>query len=273
VILKIVRIILEKKYTFKYELTLRSQMKLMVRVINLFLLLSILVLPTFLFAQKKKYNSLQPRFDISSNSIFYPHRFQPHNLKMEVALSQVKLPFDWLETAVQVPLLHFHANYALTKSITLDGRISTLYIANQITLGPRWHQQINNFSFNLGYDIAYAFGFLKVEGFDSSVSTWINYPNASIGFKINDIAFTLKGEASIVTSNESRQGDIVVSRDRNFFNGYTIGLYMEQRLWKDHVFIVGVKDSSAKYNFMAWPAFSTFNRFYNIPELYLGLIL
>jgi hypothetical protein len=192
---------------------------------------------------------------------------------MEVALSQVKLPFDWLETAAQVPLFHFHANYALAKSITLDGRLSTLVVANQITLGPRWNHQINNFSFNVGYDIAYAFGSLNVEGFDSSVSTWINYPNASVGFKINDIAFTLKGELNIVTSNESRQGDNIISRDKNFYNGFTIGIYMEQRLWKDHVFIIGFKNSSTRYHFMAWPAFSTFNRLYNIPEVYLGLIL
>jgi hypothetical protein len=248
-------------------------MKLMLRTTSLFILLIFLALPSFLFAQKKGYNSRQSRFDISSNSIFYPHSFKRGDLKMEVAMSQVKLPFDWLETSVQVPLFHFHANYALTKSFTLDGRVSTLYIANQVTLGPRWHHQMNNFSFNLGYDIAYAFGFLKVEGFDSSVSTWINYPNASIGFKLNDIAFTLKTELSIVTSNESRQGDLTISKDKNFFNGYTIGLYMEQRLRKDHVFVIGIKNSVAKYNFMAWPAFSTFNRFYSIPELYLGLVL
>jgi hypothetical protein len=243
------------------------------RFLNLFILLSILASPSFLFAQKKKINSSQSRFDISSNSIFYPHRFQPRSFQMEVALSQVKLPFDWLESAVQVPLLQFHANYAFTKSITVDGRLSTLFIANHISLGPRWHHQINNFSFNVGYDIAYVFGFLNVEGFDSSVSTWINYPNASVGFKLNDIAFTLKTELSIVTSNESRQGDLTISKDKNFYNGYTVGLYMEQRLWKDHVFVIGVKNSVAKYNFMAWPAFSTFNRFYSIPELYLGLVL
>jgi hypothetical protein len=248
-------------------------MKLRLRTTSLFILLLFLALPTFLFAQKKRYNTRQSRFDISSNSIFYPHSFKQGDLKMEVAMSQVKLPFDWLETAAQVPLFHFHANYALTKSITLDSRLSTLVVANQITLGPRWNHQINNFSFNVGYDIAYAFGSLNVEGFDSSVSTWINYPNASVGVKINDIAFTLKGELNIVTSNESRQGDNVISRDKNFYNGFTIGIYMEQRLWKDHVFIIGFKNSSARYHFMAWPAFSTFNRLYNIPEVYLGLIL
>jgi hypothetical protein len=244
-----------------------------IKALSVCLTLFLMALTTFVEAQKKGYSSLTSRFDISSNSIFYPHRFQPHDFKMEAALSQVKLPFDWLETAVQVPLLHFHVNYAFTKSFTVDGRLSTLGIANQITLGPRWHQQINNFSFNIGYDVAYAFGFLNVEGFDSSVSTWINYPNASVGFKINDIAFTLKGELNIVTSNESRQGDIIISRDRNFYNGFTIGIYMEQRLWKNQVCIIGFKNSSARYHFMAWPAFSTFNRLYNIPEVYLGLIL
>jgi hypothetical protein len=248
-------------------------MKLRLRVINLFILLLILTLPAFLFAQEKRSNQPPSGFDISANSIFYPHRFQRGELKMEAAVSQVKLPFDWLETAVQVPLFHFHANYALPKNFTLDARLSTLLIANQITLGPRWHHQISDFSFNLGYDVAFAFGFLKVEGFDSSVNTWINYPNLSVGFKLRDIAFTLKGELSIITSNESRQGDIIITKDKNFFNGYTIGLYIEQRLWKDHVCIIGIKNAVAKYHFMAWPAFSTFNRFYNIPEVYLGLVL
>jgi hypothetical protein len=248
-------------------------MNIRLQVITLFILLSILVLPAFLFAQEKRNHQPPSGFDISANSIFYPHRFRPRSLQMEMALSQVKLPFDWLETAVQVPLLQFHANYAFTKSITLDGRLSTLFIANHVSLGPRWHHQINDFSFNLGYDVAFAFGFLKVEGFDSSVNTWINYPNVSVGFRLHDIAFTLKGELSIITSNESRQGDIVITRNKDFFNGYTVGIYIEQRLWKNHVCTIGFKNSVAKYHFMAWPAFTTFNRFYNIPEVYLGLVL
>ncbi|MCA4899118.1 MAG: hypothetical protein ACK514_14380 [Bacteroidota bacterium] len=215
----------------------------------------------------------QQEFDIAANSIFYPHKLTTGYFKSEIALSQVKLPFDWLESSVQTPLLHYHAVFGLPKNFSLDGRLSTLVVANQVNLGPRWGKQFDRMSFNLGFDLAYAFGALNFSGFDSSVSTWLNYPNASVGYKINDIVFTVKAELSGVTSTSSRQGTTEVVSDKNFFNGYTIAFYMEQRLWKDHVFILGFKNTYAKYHFMGWPAFSTFNRFYNMPEVYFGLIL
>ncbi|MFM7850902.1 MAG: hypothetical protein ACKO96_03080 [Flammeovirgaceae bacterium] len=216
---------------------------------------------------------VKKQFDISTRGIFYPQLLKPGKLKQEVALSQVKLPFDWLETSVQTPLLHYHAVVGLPKKFSLDARLSTLIIANQITLGPRWGVFGDKLSFNIGYDLAYAFGALNVSGFDSSVSTWINYPNFSLGYRINDVLFTLKSEISVVTSTSSRQGTNEVVSDKNFFNGYTVGLFIEQRLWKNHVFILGFKNTYAKYHFMGWPAFSTFNRFYHIPEIYFGLVL
>jgi hypothetical protein len=224
-----------------------------------------LLLSTTSFAQRQ--------FDIAAKSILYPRHLKTGYFKSEVALSQVKLPFDWLENSIQTPLLHYHAIFGLPKNFSLDSRFSTLVIANQIALGPRWGKQFKRMSFNFGCDIAYAFGALNFSGFDSSVSTWINYPTASVGYKVNDIVFTLKAEVSGVTSTASRQGTNEIVSDKNFFNGYTIAIYMEQRLWKDHVFVLGFKNSYAKYHFMGWPAFSTFNRFYNIPEVYFGLVL
>ncbi len=215
----------------------------------------------------------EDNFDIVSASIYYPHRFKPGDFSMELALSQVSLPFDWLETAVQAPLFHFHANYGLPKGFAIDGRFSSLFISNQLSLGPRWNFEAKRLSFNVGWDVAYTFGYLNQFGFDTSVQSWINYPNASVGLKFKDIAFTLKGEYVVVTSFSSKQGENEVTNDRNFSNGGTLALYMEQRMHKNRVVILGFKGSYAKYHFMAWPAFSTFNRFYFIPEFYVGVIL
>lgn len=212
-------------------------------------------------------------FDIAEASIYFPHRCKPKELRMEVAMSQLKLPFDWLETAIQAPLFQFHVNYGLPKGFALDSRFSTLFVSNQISLGPRWNFRKENVSFNLGYDIAYTFGFLNQFGFASSAQSWINYPNASVGWKFKDVTFTLKGELVVVTYFSTKQGDNEIATDRNFNNGYTVGLYMEQRIHKNKVLVLGLKNSYAKYHFMAWPAFSTFNRYYNIPEFYIGLIL
>jgi hypothetical protein len=213
------------------------------------------------------------RFDIAKASVYYPHRYIPGSWKTEVALSQVKLPFDWLETAIQAPLFHFHANYGLPRNFSIDGRLSSLFISNQISIGPRWQFEKNKASFNLGYDVAYAFGFLNQFGFDTSVNTWINYPNVSVGYRLKEIAFTLKTELAMITSFSSQQGENTVASNANVFNGYTVALYIEQRVHNDKVLVLGIKNSYAKYHFMAWPAFSTFNRFYNIPEFYIGLIL
>ena len=212
-------------------------------------------------------------FDITSESLYYPHRFKPGDLKLELAISQVKLPFDWLETSVQAPLLHFHANYALPANFTLDGRFSSLIVANQITLGSRWQFMADRFSFNLGFDVAYAFGQLRQFGFDSSMDSWMNLPNASVGYRIDDICFTLKAEAMILTTLYMKQGDNFIETDRNINNGYTIAFYVEQRIHHNLVIVLGLKNSYAKYHFIGWPAFSTFNRFYNIPEVYIGFIL
>lgn len=212
-------------------------------------------------------------FDIVSASMYYPHRYKPGDFTMELAISQVNLPFDWLETAIQAPLFHFHANYGLPKGFAIDGRFSSLFVSNQLSLGPRWNYEAKNLTFNIGWDIAYGFGYLNQFGFDTSVQSWTNYPNASIGVKFKDVAFTLKGEYVVVTSFSSKQGENEITNDNNFANGFTVALFVEQRIHKDKVLVLGLKTSYAKYHFMAWPAFSTFNRFYSIPEFYIGVIL
>lgn len=215
----------------------------------------------------------QQEFDIAKASLYYPHRFETGKWGMEVAISQVKLPFDWLENSIQAPLFQYHVNLGLPKGFALDSRFSTLFVSNQVSLGPRWNWRKENFSFNVGYDLAFAFGFLNQFGFDTKMNSWSNIPNASVGYRLGDLAFTLRGEVNIVTSLYTEQGENVVASDRNFNNGYTIALYCEQRISRDNVIVLGLKNSLAKYHFMAWPAFSTFNRYYNIPEFYIGLIL
>lgn len=192
---------------------------------------------------------------------------------MEEAYSQVNLPFDWLESWVQAPLFHFHAIYGLHNGFSLDSRFSSLFISNQWSLGTRWHKQLHRFSFNVGYDLAFTWGYFYRLGFATAVTSWINIPNTSIGFRFKDIVFTLKGEYNVVMGLSSKQGDHQMVVEKAFANGGCLGLYMEQRVHNDKVLVLGFKNSYIKHHFMSWPAFSTFDRFYNIPEFYVGLIL
>lgn len=217
--------------------------------------------------------SAQDSFDIRSASMYYPHRFVPKELKMEVAYSQVNLPFDWLQFWFQAPLFHFHAIYGLPKGFSLDSRFSSLFVSNQLSLGGRWNKQFHKFSFNVGYDLAFMWGYFYQEGFATTVTSWVHTPNASVGFRYKDITFTLKYEYFVVEALSSKQGDQHMVVEETFGNGGCLGLYMEQRVHNDKVLVLGIKVSFVKHNFLAWPAFTSFNRLYTIPEFYVGLIL
>ncbi|MEI7983528.1 MAG: hypothetical protein WCI71_17905, partial [Bacteroidota bacterium] len=173
----------------------------------------------------------------------------------------------------QAPLVNIHATFGLPWKFSLEGDVTTIVVSNQIAIGPRLGFSIKNFSFNIGYDIAFVYGQLRQAGFNNSAKVWINYPNLSLGYKLKKMAFTLKTEAVIVTSVVQKSGENEVSRTKNFFNGFTAALYIEQRLWKNHVFIIGLKDNYEKFYWPTWMLFNTFNRYYHIPELSFSWIL
>jgi hypothetical protein len=184
----------------------------------------------------------------------------------------VKPPKDMLETAVQAPLANLHAVYMLPWKFSVEGDFTTLIVSNQLKFGPRFNLIRNNAGFNIGWDLAYVLGFLNQFGFNNSTHAWIHYPNISFGYKLKQIAFTLKAEAVIVGSISTRTGDNELTTSRSFLNGYTGAMYIEQRLHKNKIFVFGIKDNYVKYYWPTWMVFSTFNRYYNIPELYFSWI-
>jgi hypothetical protein len=182
-------------------------------------------------------------------------------------------PKDLVENAIQAPLVNFHMTFGLPWKLSLEGDVTTLIVSNQFMLGPRLGFGHRNFYFNVGYDAAYVFGTMHFGGFDNTASIWLGYPNISFGYKFRSIAFTLKGEAVTLFSANQKTGENEVYRSKNFFNGVTVAVYIEQRLWKNHVFVIGFKDNYEKFYWPTWMLFTTFNRFYHIPELSFSWIL
>lgn len=212
-------------------------------------------------------------FDITSHSMRFPHQYRTWGYQIGAGLLMVKPPMDLLENAIQAPLVNIHMTFGLPWRLSLEGDISTIVVSNQFALGPRIGYGIKNFYFNAGWDVAWVYGQLKQGGFDNSTKVWIHYPNISVGYKLKRMAFTVKGEAVVVSRLSQMTGENEVTRSKNFFNGITVAFYLEQRLWKDHVFIFGVKDNYEKYYWPTWMLFTTFNRYYHIPELSFMWIL
>jgi hypothetical protein len=212
-------------------------------------------------------------FDITRHTMQFPHPYNKWGFKISAGLSMVKPPKDLLENAIQAPLVNIHMIFGLPWNLSLESELTTILVSNQLTLGPRYSYLYKNFGVKAGWDIAFVYGQLKQGGFDNSLQAWIHYPNLSVGYKLKRMSFTLKGEMVIVTKAISKTGENEVDHSTNFINGGTIAFYIEQRIHKNKVFVIGIKDNYEKIYWPTWMLFSTFNRYYNIPELSFSWIL
>ena len=212
-------------------------------------------------------------YNIVPNSFILPHIWKPGALKAAIGLSSTKFPLDYVESALRIPLIDLSATIGLPKGFDVSLNLSAIYIANQVRSGVHWNHEGKVFSTKLGYDVGFIFGALSQYGFNNRTSAWSHYPNLSVGFKVRDIAITLKTEANIITYINTTAGGIKVTEFADFFNGGSAGIYVEQRLWANHVMIVGCRDNYVKYYYPVWPSFSEFNRKYHNLEFFLGLII
>ncbi len=212
-------------------------------------------------------------FDITSHAMQFPHHYKKWGFQVSAGLSMVKPPEDLLESAIQAPLANVHLTFGLPWHLLLESDLTTIIVSNQLRAGPRISFLVRNFGIKGGWDIAYVYGQLKQSGFNNSTQAWMHYPNISFGYKLKKMAFTLKGELAIVGKVSTKSGEIEVSRSKTFLNGGTLSFYVEQRIHHNKVFIIGLKDNYVKFYWPTWMLFSTFNRFYHIPELYISWIL
>jgi hypothetical protein len=212
-------------------------------------------------------------FDITCHSMHFPHSYKKWGFQVSAGLSMVKPPNDLLESAIQAPLVNIHTTFGLPWKFSLEGDLSTIVVSNQLALGPRLSFLYRNFGVKLGWDIAFVYGQLKQAGFDNSSTAWIHYPSLSLGYKLKKMAFTAKGELVTITKVSTKSGENEVNHSNNFVDGFTAAVYIEQRLHKNTVFVIGLKDNYLKYYWPTWMLFSTFNRYYNIPELYFSWVL
>ena len=206
-------------------------------------------------------------------SMHMPRYDKITHYRASIGLSMVQPPKDMVETAIQAPLFNYHGIYTLPWKLSVEGDFTSLIVSNQICLGPRINFSTANFGLKLGWDLAFVFGQLKQFGFDNTTKAWLHYPNISGSYQLKNMILTLKTEAVIVSSVNTKTGENGLSNARNFYNGYTGAFYIEQRLHKNKVLIIGFKDSYVKYCWPVWLTFSTFNRYYHVPEISFSWII
>ena len=186
------------------------------------------------------------------------------------------MPEDFIEEASDyliAPLFGYSVLYGLPNNFLLDGNIRTNIITFQFSAGAKWSYSYSKFSLALGYDLAFVIGQLKKFGFNSKINSWINYPNLTIGYEFNKTAVSLMAEVIIITSLTEYADDIEIRTETNKYSGMIFSAFLEQPLWKDHYLSIGLKLHFTKFYYPSWAAYSTFDRFYWIPEFNVGIVL
>jgi hypothetical protein len=208
-----------------------------------------------------------------AGAIYYPGDPTAGEIKMAVGLSSGKPPDAAVEEASEIrwPIFEFLITYGLPENFQLSGKVSTEIVTNHVAAGARWTYDAHPLAFAVGYDFAVLFGRLEQYGFNNSVFGTISYPNLQAGYDFTGFTLTLRGELNIVNSISSSTDGIELSTDSRQFNGGAVALYLEQPLWKDNYFTMGFKANFIKFYYPTWLLFPTWNRYFFVPELVLGL--
>jgi hypothetical protein len=206
---------------------------------------------------------------------YYPVEMQPKEFRHSIMINFARVPEDIIEEAsfVRAPLPTWDMRFGLPHSFQLTGAITSIILTSHFSLGATWVHAFDRLHVEAGYKVAFWFGFMNIDGFDNSATGWINYPGASVGYDFGTLSLTLRGELNIVTSLVTFAGDVETSSNGNFFNGGSVALMLEQPLWKDNYITVGFRFNSVKFFYPTWPLFPTFNRYFYIPEVLLGIQL
>jgi hypothetical protein len=206
--------------------------------------------------------------------ILAPLSMQPQEWNVSAGLTLVTPPRDLTEEIIlRVPSFDLHGLYGLPSNFYLDGRVISQVVQNHFSIGGRWAHPMGRFSVSLGYDVAWWFGFLEVEGFDSKASGWLNYPSVTVGYDLDDVYLIFKTEAILNLFYRSYVGDEETSTDVNKFSGMAFMFAMEQPFFKRTHLTLGFRASYTKFHWQTWALFSTFDRYLFYPEIVIGFML
>jgi hypothetical protein len=222
-------------------------------------LLQVFILCNLAFAQQLNFNE---------NTFFYPHSYNPGQIVSSLGIALAKLPEDVVETddVFRAPLFSYRLKYGLPENFLAEGSVESNIVTYNFMLGPKWNYEIDKWGFSLGTDLSYYFGKLEQFGFDTKFTGWALYPNISAGYQFEKFTISLKSELVFNLAETSKNGESEIENDLDFFNGWTIGAYLEQPFWGDNYVVLGVRSTFLKFYYPMWAAFSTFDRSFYIPE-------
>ena len=215
------------------------------------------------------------KFDIKDYSFFLPHSFKNKKSFHLAGLAAAKLPEEIIETeeVFRTPLFFYKIKYGLFENASAEAGLETNIITYHFSAGFHYNIEFDNWGLSAGGSIAYWFGRLKTTNFDAKAIGINFYPGITIGRSFKKFSVSLKSELIYFLTSTTYNGDLEASDNYDTYSGYSLGLYVEQPLWKDNVIVIGFRSVWVKFYYPVWAAFPTFDSRLYISEATVGLIL
>jgi hypothetical protein len=179
------------------------------------------------------------------------------------------------ELRVRIPCGDYRLLRRINDHFIIDNRILFQVLQNHLSTGLRYTMPINkNCSFSAGDDMAFWFGFLKLSGFNSKASGWINYPNISLGYKTKrNLLVTFKAQASINLFYQTVNGDNKFVSKKAYYNGGTLTLALEQPFYNKRHLTIAFSAISNYFFWQTWALFYKTDREIFYPQITVSFIL
>ena len=209
-------------------------------------------------------------------AIYFPYPMYKEKWRSSIGFTLLTTPEDITEEVrLRLPCGDYRVLRRISDHFISDNRIMFQFLQNHLSTGVKYMLPLNDkFYLNVGDDIGFWFGFLKVGGFNSNASGWLNYSNISLGYKTKkDLLLTFKAQVSFNLHYQAANGENKYASDKGYYNGETFTLALEQPFYnKKHLTLA----FSAINNYFFWQTWSLFyktNRKVFYPQITVGFIL
>jgi hypothetical protein len=199
----------------------------------------------------------------------YPKAMEPWSTEMAFGASLMRMPEEIAQEGAYIrwPLFHYDIVMGLPENLLLQGTLSTEIVTNHIELSGRWvYNLTDKLHADVGAGFGYLFAQLKVDPYDNTMNGTFLYPSAAIGYDFGKLALSLRGKLHYVTSLSGTTGRLEETNEKNFFNGFSYRITLEQLFWGHSTFGLAFQLNYLKFYYPQWPLFPTFNKYFWIPE-------
>jgi hypothetical protein len=215
-------------------------------------------------------------FNPQHAAIYFPYPMYKEKWRSSIGFTMLTTPEDITEELrVRIPCGDYRLLKRINDHFIIDNRILFQVLQNHISTGLRYTLPINKqFYFSVGDDMAYWFGFLKLSGFDSKASGWMNYSHFSLGYKSkSNLLITFKAQVSVNLYYQAVNGENKFYSTKSYYNGETFTLALEQPFYNKKHLTLAFSAINNYFFWQTWALFYKTDRKVFYPQITVGFIL